>query len=252
MRWTTIGAAASLLVVLGTSDARAQTLGQAWIDNGYATLSLGFQTKSQTFTELSAPEIYGESALITVPHRVGGGSLIDVSGGVRVWRNLAVGLGISHFSDSETATLAAEVPNPLFASSPRQATASTGKLSHGETALHLQFMWMVPLDEKIQVAAVLGPSFYRIKQDFVTNLAVTEGGAPFTTVSISSVETEKVSKRATGFTIGVDGTYLLTPQWGAGAFVRFSSASADLSTPGGTVSVDAGGFQFGFGLRSRF
>jgi hypothetical protein len=51
----------------------------------------------------------------------------------------------------------------------------------------------------------------------------------------------------------MDATYLLTPQYGIGGFMRFSSAEADMETAGGgTVTVSAGGFQLGVGARVRF
>ena len=70
----------------------------AWTDKGFATFSIGLQAGTQEFTETATPVIYGESALITVPHSVDGGLLIDFSGGARVWRNFGVGLGFSRTS----------------------------------------------------------------------------------------------------------------------------------------------------------
>ncbi len=234
-----------------SSPASAQML--RWEDKGYLGVNVGGQTLSRSFTETSTPVIYNENALFTVPHTVGSGLLFDVSGGMRVWRNLAIGLGFSSFSDSESPTVTAQIPNPIAFGLLRPASGSAGELSHSETAVHLQFVWMVPMSDKIELAAVLGPSFFRIKQDFIGDVVPVEGPPPFTTVSLGAVTTREESKSAAGVNIGIDGTYLLTKRIGAGMFLRWAGASADLATSGGgTVTVDAGGFQVGGGLRYRF
>ena len=97
-------------------------------------------------------------------------------------------------------------------------------------------------------------SFFRVKQDLVNNLTTEEGPPPlFGTVTISSVQLVDASKWATGVSAGIDATYLVTKKIGAGGFVRWAGASADVPVAGGgSVSIDAGGFQLGAGLRYRF
>jgi hypothetical protein len=248
---TRIVAWCAALLFAGASVAQAQML--PWEDKGYVTFSFGVQAGSQNFSETSTPVIYGENALITVPHAVDGGGLIDFSGGMRVWKNLAIGLGFSKVGSTEAATLTAQIPNPLIFNSPRAASASAGDLEHKESAIHLQLLWMLPITNELELAFIFGPSFYNITQDFVGNLGITEGPAPFGTVTISSVEVLTQSKRATGYAAGLDATYLLTPRLGAGAFMRFTGASADMETAGGgTVTVSAGNFEIGVGARVRF
>jgi hypothetical protein len=240
-----------LVLVVGTSLAEAQT--SVWQDSGYLAVSVGGQVRSRSFTEVSAPEIYDEPASVTVPHEVGAAVLVDVAGGMRVWRNLGIGVGYSRFSDKYTPTLSAKVPNPVVFDNPRDASSSAGEFSHTESVVHLQFLWMMPLSEYIHVAAVVGPSFFSVGQDVVADLTLTEGSQPFSTVTIASVATTDEKKWAVGFTAGLDATYLITIRMGAGVFVRYSAASADLPVAGGgTTSVAAGGFQVGGGLRVRF
>jgi hypothetical protein len=252
MRKTTIGLAICGSVLSMAPAAEAQML--PWEDFGYLAFNVGAQAQSRSFTEISTPIIYGENASITVPHSIGSGILIDIAGGIRVWRNLAIGAGFSTFGNDETATVAAQIPHPITFGNLRPASASTGELGHRETAIHVHALWMIPVSDKIEVAAVGGPSFYSVKQDLVEGVGLTEGAAPaFSTVTITEVRTESVSEWAVGFTVGMDGTYLVTPDLGAGAFIRYSGASADLPTAGGgTVSLDVGGFQLGLGLRVRF
>src|SRR5437667_1721171 len=133
-----------------------------WEDQGYLMVNLGVQPQSQTFSEVSSPEIYAENASITVPHTIGSGLLFDIAGGYRVWKNLAVGLGFSRFAKSQTSTLSAQIPNPLIYNAPRTATAGTGEMSHSSTGIHINFLWMLPLSDKIELAAIVGPSFFRV------------------------------------------------------------------------------------------
>jgi hypothetical protein len=91
-----------------------------WQDRGYFTFSLGIQPQSREFDEVSTPVIYRENASISVPHTISSGIFADLSAGYRVWENLAIGLGFSHFSDTDTPTLTAQIPNPFYFASPRR------------------------------------------------------------------------------------------------------------------------------------
>jgi hypothetical protein len=239
------------VMAAGVSEAQAQAI--QWEDRGYLSLNFGVQPQSRDFTELSTPEIYGENASITVPHTIGSGAFTDLGAGMRLYRNGGVFLGFSRFSKTESPTIAAQIPHPFASNSLRPASASAGELSHSETAVHLHLFWMIPLTEEFEAALFVGPSFYNIKQEFIESVTLQEGAVPFGTVSITEVRQIEQSKRATAFTAGVDGTYLLTPRFGAGAFLRYSGASVDMPLAGGgTVTVEAGGFQLGGGLRVRF
>src|SRR5262249_46217958 len=154
--------------------------------------------QSQDFTEVSTPEIYGENALVTVPHHIGGGLLFDIGGGFCVWGNPGIGLWDSHFRDNPQAALPAGDPQPPQVNFPRTATASTGDMSHSSNAIHIQAVWMLPLTDKFELAAIVGPSFFHVSQDLVGNLTTVEGPPPFTSVSISSVQLNSSSKWATG------------------------------------------------------
>src|SRR2546422_470457 len=100
MKWLAV---ICLVATAGVRDAAAQMT--KWEDRGYVAVNYGLQAQSREFTESIALRIYGENATIVVPHSVSGGGLFDVAGGVRVWQNLAIGVGYSRFSDSDTPTL---------------------------------------------------------------------------------------------------------------------------------------------------
>jgi hypothetical protein len=233
----------------GIPDAQAQMI--QWQDRGYLSVNFGIQPQSRDFDEVSAPEINGDPATITA-HIRSGPAHFRTSPSVTVSGRTSAYVGYSYFSKSETPTLTAEIPHPVYGGQTRTATASTGELSHSESAFHLHLLWMIPLSEEIEVAVLVGPSFYSIKQDFIETVSVVETD-PFTSVSISSVQQIEQSGSPVAFTAGLDGTYRLTPQFGIGAFFRYSGASSDMPLSGGTtVTVEAGGIQIGGGLRVRF
>jgi hypothetical protein len=103
----------------------------------------------------------------------------------------------------------------------------------------------------------VGPSFFTVRQEVATVRAPQDirDVAPFTSVSISSVTVTDVKDSPVGVNVGVDGTYLVTPMIGVGAFVRYSGASLDLPVEAGVTrsgDLKAGGTQAGIGLRLRF
>ena len=235
----------------GIADAQAQMV--PWEDRGYLSVNFGIQPQSRDFTEVSAPEIYSDPATITVPHTIGSGAFPDFAVGYRLWENLGVHVGYSYFSKTESPTLVAQIPHPGVGGVSRTASASTGDLSHSESAWHTHLLWMIPLSEEIEIAVLLGPSFYSISQDFVETVTPVEGAPPYNSVGIGSVSVVEQSDSAVAFTAALDGTYLLTPKFGIGAFFRYSGASTDMPLAGGgTVTVEAGGIQIGGGLRVRF
>jgi hypothetical protein len=243
-----------LISMAAASEGRAQML--KWEDHGYLTVNGGAQVGSQTFDETATPTIYGEAASIQTPHTIDGGALFDLSGGVRVAGNLGVGVAYSYFSTSESPTVTAQIPNPLFYSRPRTATASAGSLEHTESVVHIQALWMLPASHKMDVAFTAGPSIFSVSQDMVsediTN-GLVEGAPPYSSVTLSSVPVVRQKKTATGFNVGADVTYMVVRQFGVGVSLRYAAASVDLPTAGGgEVSVDVGGFQIGGGVRVRF
>jgi opacity protein-like surface antigen len=256
MQKTQVGLALCAVLLVAGEKAQAQTLN--WKDRGYFGVNIGLQAQSYTFTEATTPVIYGENATITVPHSIGVRGFFDASGGIRVWKHFGIGVGYSLLKATETTTIHAFVPNPIVFNSLREATASTGDLSHTESVIHAQLVWMMPVSEKLHVAAILGPSFFMVKQDLVSGLTTTEDAPPlFPTVTIASVQTQQQSKTAVALTVGADVAYFMAERWGVGGFVRYSrlpGGHANVPAPDGqsTVGVEAGGVQVGLGLRCRF
>ncbi len=224
-----------------------------WEDTAFVSVNFGYQVGDQSFSEtLPSATIYGETAMYGVNHESGVGGFFDISGGVRVWRNLAAGLGVTRFSTASGATVTGSIPHPLFLNQLRTATFARSDLNHTETGIHLQAVWVVPVTDQISVSVFGGPSFFSVEQGLITSVTFAEIEAPFFEVAITGASTSIVSERAVGGNVGVDITYLVVEQLGGGFFVRYAGASLDVPAGGGAQAIDVGGVQFGIGLRARF
>jgi hypothetical protein len=98
-----------------------------------------------------------------------------------------------------------------------------------------------------------GPSFYSVKQDFVTDISYSET-YPYDSATFAGATLVGQSQRKTGFNVGVDVGLRLARSVGVGGLFRYSKASLDFAVPNVStpVKIDAGGLQAGGGLRLYF
>jgi hypothetical protein len=220
------------------------------------------QPRDQSFTTSSTFSIYNEQGAVAGAQSIGGGTLFDVGAGVNLWRAFGVGIAYSTVTNHNDATVSVRVPHPLIFGQPREATTTVSDLGHSENVVHLQFRWTVPVTSKIQVALMLGPSFFTVRQDIATVVAPRDisDPPPHNSVTITNVTVTEVKDSPAGFNIGLDGTYSVTRLYGVnigvGGFLRYSQASLDLPAPEGLTidanDLKAGGGQAALGLRLRF
>jgi hypothetical protein len=243
----------TLAVLLAAAHAEAQSL--TWQDRAFVNINFGYQAGSSEFDDSGTFPLYLETGTFSRRYDIESGALFDLSGGVRVWRNLAIVLGWSRFTDGDETPISAEVPHPLFFDLPRSVTASTGRLENSQSAIHVHALWMFPMAENFDLAVFAGPTFFNVKQDIASVGAgsFSEVGPPFTSVNVSNVTVTEREDSTAGFTIGADAAYMFTPMFGAGLFMRYSGGSVDIPRAGGgTAEIDVGGFQLGVGARVRF
>jgi hypothetical protein len=242
---TIVGVLTGLCLSLPT-HAAAQTL-PAPLTQGYLNINAGAQPPTRTFTTSGSLPVYGEQATFEAGHHVSNGAIFDVNGGVRVRPNIGIGAGFTTFTAKKDATtIHSSVPSPLFFNSPQIQDQTVPDLSHSERAFYIQAVYFVPITDKFEVTAGVGPAFIKVKQDLVSRIEVPAG----TQAAVPIVES--LSKTAVGVIAGFDLNYLFTPRIGAGLFVRYAGATADFedSVPG--LTLKAGGAQAGLGLRVRF
>ena len=229
---TTAGVAALVLVAAGSADAQMQP----WEDTGYFSINYGYQQGDRAFQESLTATVYDEQATYSIEHASSGGGHFDIGGGLRVWRNLAVGLAVTSFSTSAGALITGTVPHPLFFDRPRTGSAARSALEHKELGIHVQAAWVMPVSEKISVTVAAGPSFFNVTQSLVTGVTVAnEIGAPFDTVALGTAATSSVSETGVGVNAGVDITYLVTERIGGGFRAAFDCPLSAVGRRGDAV-----------------
>lgn len=229
------------IVLSSATPALAQ---MQWTDKGFASLSAGLQIGTSDVTSTQTFELYGETASLVSAQDVKAGILLDGQFGYRVWRNLAVGVGLSFIQGKADAAITGSIPDPIVFDSPRVAAASATGLTHSETWIAGQLTWVMPLTDKMDVFFSGGPAFVQVQQELPTGTSVSEPGP-----TLSNVTVTKFSKSGIGFVAGADVRYMLTSRIGLGAMAKFAAASVDVTDD---AKVEAGGFQVGAGVRIKF
>ena len=214
-----------------------------------ASVNFGAQGGSGEFTQHLTPTIYDEPASISIAQTYESGPLFDIGGNFLVFGNIGVGVSYSHTAGDGNALLAGQIPDQLEFGKPRSATATAEGLDHSEDAVHLMVTYRFAASPKLDVTLGVGPTFFSVKQQLVDTVTITEtAGGP-----VMAPQVVEASDSPVGINVGADVSYMVTKSFGAGVLLRYASGSADVSTPSGaSVSLDAGGFQFGAGVRIRF
>jgi hypothetical protein len=246
----------TLLIVCGVFAGTARQVsaqGATWADRGYINVGWGVESGSSAMTDTKTFPIYEETATVNSSSTFTSGSLFDVGVGVRVYRNFTFGASYHQEQNDTEGRLTGSIPSPVVFNRPRTLDQAVPGLERKEKAVHLQIGWVVPINEKFDVLVYGGPSFFRLEQDVVSDVA--PGSEQGSTVTVTpTVLTRKKSK--TGYNVGADATYIVwqndSIRVGAGGFVRFTQASMDVDMLTSPQSTDVGGVQFGFGARLRF
>ena len=179
------------------------------------------------------------------------GSAFDLGGGLRVWRNLSIGLAVSRFDAVGHATI--DSLDPFTFS--RHWTVAHRR--HRQLGYHLQASWVVRVADRLDVAFFAGPSVFRVRHARVDGVEIADGvDVPMDNFvwlpSVVSVTTQEVTDRFPGYSFGFDFTVRLTDRIGLGVLAR-TTGSLGLTRHGrGRVLPVAGGSHVGIGARVRF
>lgn len=230
----------------------------------FISVNGGLQTTSSNFSQdIVFPESGGlyrdvlsaataqEPARFESAYRVESGMLFDVSGGVRLTRNFGLGIGVSQFAATETASVSAHVPHPFFFDRDR-SISGTLPLPRNETAFHIEARAIVPATESVTVTVFGGPTAFSVWQQLVTDVRFSQE-YPYETASFTSADRRQEFGTTMGYNLGADVAYYFSSNVGIGWFVRYSRMMVELpSGSDGTLDTQAGGLHTAGGLRLRF
>jgi hypothetical protein len=239
--------AATLAVPAG---AGAQT--RPWTDRGFLHVRAGAQVTSGDFASTVTFTLHAEPANLRSNYDNVAGPFFDVGGGVRVWRNLAVGVSVTRVSSVGTATVRASLPHPFDFERPREVAGTAERLRREEIALCLAAVWVMPINERFSLSVSGGPSVVHLKQDLVDRVQFSET-YPFDEAAFTGAGRVANSAMAIGLSAGADAVYLVSRHIGIGAELRFLHASVALEpVKGQRAPSPVGGLQTAAGIRVRF
>ena len=219
---------------------------------GLVAVSGIFQPGTHDFTDTREFSYNREPAASTGAYAVERGGGVDAGVFVRAWRSLGAGVSVSSVARTSDASIAARYPHPFFFNQARTASTTVGDLDRAEVGVHLSAVWLLPSTGRFGGVLYAGPTVFRITQDAVETLAVTET-YPYDTVAIAPGSPTALSERAVGVHAGADVTWFVTKRLGVGATARYATAKTSVAIgTGSPFDLEAGGFQAGLGLRVRF
>jgi hypothetical protein len=216
-----------------------------------AMINGGYQPSTTSFDDSFTFTLYQETGTTETSYALDAGALFEGGASVRLWKGLAVGGVLSHFTVDSRATVTSSVPHPFFLQSYRQVTGEPEGLRREETAVHIQGQYQLPPFGRLHVVLAGGPSFIDVKQTAVIDVNYAEE-FPYDTATFTGVDSKRVTGTALGFNAGVDFQWMFNPHLGAGALLRITKATVDLAVDNRTIQVDAGGTQIAAGIRIGF
>ena len=189
-----------LFVVLGASSASAQII-PAWTDRGFFSFNIGSQPDERQTVYRGSTPLHGGTASFEGAIPVESGGIFDIGGGYRVWRNAAVGIAFTSFSDTSDTTITATIPDPLVVDSPHTDTRTFTGLEHKERTVHLSIVYVIPVKwvPRLYASVSAGPSFFSVSKDIVSTVTFNEGST-----TIADATTTSLDEGATGGHIGFD------------------------------------------------
>jgi hypothetical protein len=228
-----------------------------WPEKGWISINGGVEPAIHNFTDAFDLPVNQENEHVAVSYPVKGGTLIAGSGGYRVWKNLTIGLGVTHTSSKGNASISADVPHPFFFNQPRHVDGTTPE-TRSEVGVNVLIGWMIPVTDKLHVIVSAGPSAISVTQTVVTNITIAEV-FPFDTATFGSAATTNAKKTGVGYNAGADIFWMFSRSVGVGALAQITGATVKETRDSGisgasstTISVKAGGVQVGAGIRVLF
>jgi hypothetical protein len=232
-------------------------LRRGWIDVNIG----GAFARETTYADDYTLPVFEETARGRVDYHFPAGASFDFGGGVMLTREFGLGVSFAGTAHQDTADLFLRVPHPLyFDSYAEDRTVTDGDLQRIESQTNIQAMFAADVTPSVRVRVFAGPTFFRARQDVVTDVGFNQQFGVFTrenSIDITTYETTLVDfDEASGWGVhaGADVSWFFSGVVGVGAFGRYASGTVEYVHP---LTLDrrelkVGGFQGGGGLRLRF
>jgi hypothetical protein len=224
---------------------------RVWKGRGFAVFSGGAQVAAPGHHASVTFKVHAEDATLDSASRIQVGPVVSVRGGVRVWKNLALGADVGVASTSQRLAISGSLPHPFQFNAFRKVEGTASGLDRLETMAGVEASWYVALKRRVDMLVFAGPAYFDIRQNMATSIRFTEV-YPYDSATFTGVDSTKVKGSAVGFTAGADVAYLLTKSFGVGGELRYSYASATLKPSGRRVTVPLGGLQVSVSARFLF
>ena len=248
-------AAVAIISVFLLAATVRPALAQSDVPRGFVSVNGGLQTASSDFSDsvdFGHPLFGPEDGSYEASYPAGDDTGFDVGGGVRVWRNLALGANVSVFSRESDAGITGQLPHPFRFDRLRAIDGTAAGLARTETAVHVQALWVIPVGRSVAITLFGGPTWFNVTQDLVTGITFDQS-YPYDTAAFSGANVGEQSVSTIGAHAGADVAYYFSERIGVGGTVRFSRGSVEFDSPDGdTVDNNVGGVHTTGGLRIRF
>jgi hypothetical protein len=242
-------ALAALIVLLAGSPAAAQS---AWSERVRVGISVGLQPAAAALSADTTASAYLEPAPIAA--EVGGSTapVVDAGAMVRLAGGFGAGFAVSSVRGSGDARVSAGIPHPFHFNRLRPVEGEAFGVGRSETAMHASAVYVLGLSPRADVALLGGITFFRVRQDVVTDVAFAEA-YPFDTATFSSAEVVPLTASRAGYHMGIDVAWRHARRWAVGGLVRFARARIPFDVNGARAgTIDGGGLQAAAGLRLFF
>jgi hypothetical protein len=235
-----------------TTCARPSNAQSSLINHARISVNFGAQPSSSTFNATTNNPVGEQTATLTSSYSVPSGQFVDAGVTLNVTGGFGIGIGVSRFNKSQTASISGSIPHPLVLNRSRPISGTSPPLERDEIAGYIDAAYVFSAN-RVDLAVSGGPAFFTVSQDLVANVTYTEA-PPFDSVAFTGAVVTKAMATNLGFNAGVDIGVKLSKNFGVGAIVRYSRASVTFplaNTPSG-VRADVGGTQAGGGVRVYF
>ena len=224
---------------------------KVWKGRGFMVVSGGAQVAAPSYTSTVTFTVHAEDATLNATSKVGVGPAFGIRGGMRVWRNMAVGAALGVASTNQSVDVTGRLPHPFMFNQFREVQGTASGLGRFETMVAFEASWLFALKRRVDMFVFAGPAYFSVRQDMATRIQFTEV-YPYDTASFTGVESTSFSGSAVGMTAGADVAYLVSKSLGVGGQLRYSYASATLGPAGQPATVGLGGLQLSGSVRVLF